>query len=410
MRPSFELFLSLRHLKSKKRERFISIATFICFLGVSLGVMALIVVLSVMNGFQEAIKEKILALSAHVLVLNHQGPFLPEEASEKLKGLKEIRSLSPMVLTQLMVSSDYASSGAVLRGITREAPEVSYLQEKLLDGERNLKSGEVWIGVELSKILGVRVGDRLRLVSPSGRFHPFGMIPRVKDVVISGIFQAGMYDYDVALILAPLEDVQSFLSLGNKVTHLAIRVKDIYQAHTVSKQIQRLLGGFFFTRDWMEMNKNLFYALRMERRVMFILLSLIVAVGAFNIIGVLMMSVMERRREIAILRSMGAQKKTILKIFLYQGLLIGTIGTFIGTLGGIILSLNISRIANMLETLFGLKFLPPDVYYITEVPSKLDLTDTVAIVVLALSLSLLSSLYPAWKASNLDPVEVLRYE
>ena len=410
MRPSFELFLSLRHLKSKKRERFISIATFICFLGVSLGVMALIVVLSVMNGFQEAIKEKILALSAHVLVLNHQGPFLPEEASEKLKGLKEISSLSPMVLTQLMVSSDYASSGAVLRGITREAPEVSYLQEKLLDGERNLKSGEVWIGVELSKILGVRVGDRLRLVSPSGRFHPFGMIPRVKDVVISGIFQAGMYDYDVALILAPLEDVQSFLSLGNKVTHLAIRVKDIYQAHTVSKQIQRLLGGFFFTRDWMEMNKNLFYALRMERRVMFILLSLIVAVGAFNIIGVLMMSVMERRREIAILRSMGAQKKTILKIFLYQGLLIGTIGTFIGTLGGIILSLNISRIANMLETLFGLKFLPPDVYYITEVPSKLDLTDTVAIVVLALSLSLLSSLYPAWKASNLDPVEVLRYE
>ena len=410
MRLSFELFLSLRHLKSKKRERFISIATFICFLGVSLGVMALIVVLSVMNGFQEAIKEKILALSAHVLVLNHQGPFLPEEASEKLKGLKEISSLSPMVLTQLMVSSDYASSGAVLRGITREAPEVSYLQEKLLDGERNLKSGEVWIGVELSKILGVRIGDRLRLVSPSGRFHPFGMIPRVKDVVISGIFQAGMYDYDVALILAPLEDVQSFLSLGNKVTHLAIRVKDIYQAHTVSKQIQRLLGGFFFTRDWMEMNKNLFYALRMERRVMFILLSLIVAVGAFNIIGVLMMSVMERRREIAILRSMGAQKKTILKIFLYQGLLIGTIGTFIGTLGGIILSLNISRIANMLETLFGLKFLPPDVYYITEVPSKLDLTDTVAIVVLALSLSLLSSLYPAWKASNLDPVEVLRYE
>ncbi len=410
MRPPFELFLSLRHLKSKKRERFISIATFICFLGVSLGVMALIVVLSVMNGFQEAIKEKILALSAHVLVLNHQGPFLPEEASEKLKGLKEISSLSPMVLTQLMVSSDYASSGAVLRGITREAPEVSYLQEKLLDGERNLKSGEVWIGVELSKILGVRIGDRLRLVSPSGRFHPFGMIPRVKDVVISGIFQAGMYDYDVALILAPLEDVQSFLSLGNKVTHLAIRVKDIYQAHTVSKQIQRLLGGFFFTRDWMEMNKNLFYALRMERRVMFILLSLIVAVGAFNIIGVLMMSVMERRREIAILRSMGAQKKTILKIFLYQGLLIGTIGTFIGTLGGIILSLNISRITNMLETLFGLKFLPPDVYYITEVPSKLDLTDTVAIVVLALSLSLLSSLYPAWKASNLDPVEVLRYE
>ena len=372
--------------------------------------MALIVVLSVMNGFQEAIKEKILALSAHVLVLNHQGPFLPEEASEKLKGLKEISSLSPMVLTQLMVSSDYASSGAVLRGITREAPELSYLQEKLLDGERNLKSGEVWIGVELSKILGVRIGDRLRLVSPSGRFHPFGMIPRVKDVVISGIFQAGMYDYDVALILAPLEDAQSFLSLGNKVTHLAIRVKDIYQAHTVSKQIQRLLGGSFFTRDWMEMNKNLFYALRMERRVMFILLSLIVAVGAFNIIGVLMMSVMERRREIAILRSMGAQKKTILKIFLYQGLLIGTIGTFIGTLGGIILSLNISRITNMLETLFGLKFLPPDVYYITEVPSKLDLTDTVAIVILALSLSLLSSLYPAWKASNLDPVEVLRYE
>lgn len=410
MRPSFELFLSLRHLKSKKKERFISVATFICLLGVSLGVMALIVVLSVMNGFQEAIKEKILALSAHVLVLNYQGAFLPEEPIQRLKGLKEVSSLSPMVLTQLMVSSDYASSGAVLRGIRREGPDFLYLRGKLLEGQPELKTGEVWIGVELAKILGVRVGDRLRLISPLGRFHPFGTIPRVKDVVISGIFQAGMYDYDVALVLAPLEDVQSFLSLDNRVTHLAIRLKDIYEAHRVSREIQKLLGASFFTRDWMEMNKNLFYALRMERRVMFILLSLIVAVGAFNIIGVLMMTVMEKRREIAILRSMGAQKKTILKIFLYQGLLIGIIGTSIGTLGGIVLSLNISRIANLLEAFFGLKFLPPDVYYISEVPSKLDLTDTIAIVILALSFSLLSSLYPAWKASNLDPVEVLRYE
>lgn len=411
MRIPFELFVALRHLKSRKRERFISVATLICLVGVTLGVMALIVVLSVMNGFQETIKERILSLSAHILVLSHRGTIAePEEVLEKLRDIEGIRSLSPMVLAQVMVSSPFSSSGAVLKGVRPDAPEILYLRERIAEGKGGLEPGEVWLGVELARLLGVRVGDRVQVLSPVALLHPFGRIPRIREVRVGAIFRSGMYDYDATLVLMPLDDVQGFLSLGHSVTHIAIRIEDIYRAHRLSTRIQQLLGGSFFCRDWMEMNRNLFYALRMERRVMFVLLSLVVAVASFNIIAVLMMTVMEKRREIAILRSMGAARSTIHRIFLLEGLLIGIGGTILGMIGGILLALNVQRISAAIEDLLGIQFLPPDVYYITEVPSKVSVSDVLWIAVLALGLSLLSALYPAWKASRLDPVEVLRYE
>jgi len=411
LRIPFELFVALRHLKSRKRERFISVATLICLVGVTLGVMALIVVLSVMNGFQETIKERILSLSAHILVLSHRGTIAePEEVLEKLRDIEGIRSLSPMVLAQVMVSSPFSSSGAVLKGVRPDAPEILYLRERIVGGRGGLEPGEVWLGIELARLLGVRVGDRVQVLSPVALLHPFGRIPRIREVRVGAIFRSGMYDYDATLVLMPLDDVQGFLSLGHSVTHIAIRIEDIYRAHRLSTRIQQLLGGSFFCRDWMEMNRNLFYALRMERRVMFVLLSLVVAVASFNIIAVLMMTVMEKRREIAILRSMGAARSTIHRIFLLEGLLIGIGGTILGMIGGILLALNVQRISAAIEDLLGIKFLPPDVYYITEVPSKVSVSDVLWIAVLALGLSLLSALYPAWKASRLDPVEVLRYE
>lgn len=411
MRPPFELLIALRHLRSRKRERFISAATFICILGITLGVMALIVVLSVMNGFQEVIKERLLSLSAHVLVTNREGPISDYPyLIEKLKQIKGVQSVSPMVATQVMIGSKDAMFGAVLRGVKEDSPYVSYLRKRGLMGSGDLKTGQMWVGAELARLLNLKVGDQVKVFSPLGLLHPFGILPRIRSFEVVGIFQSGMYDYDVSLVLVRLEDAQRFLSLEEAVTHLEVRLQDIYQAHEISQRVQFLLGPQYLSRDWMEMNRNLFYALRMERRVMFLLLSLTIAVASFNIIGVLMMTVMERRREIAILRSMGAKRSSVAKVFLYEGLLIGTIGTAFGTALGLALAFNVEPVSKALEALLGFKFLPPEVYFITEVPSKVNLLDVLTIIGLALSLSLLSAFYPALKASKLDPVEVLRYE
>lgn len=411
MRLPFELLIALRHLRSRKRERFISAATFICILGITLGVMALIVVLSVMNGFQEVIKERILSLSAHVLVTSREGTISDyPQLMKRLKEIRGIQSVYPMIAAQVMIGSKDALSGAVLRGITDDSPYVLYLRERGLMGSRDLKAGQVWVGTELARLLNLKLGDQVRVFSPYGLLHPFGMIPRVRSFEVTGIFQSGIYDYDISLALVPLEDAQHFLSLEGAVTHLEVRVQDIYQAHEISQKVQFLLGPRYVSRDWMQMNRNLFYALRMERRIMFLLLSLTVAIASFNIIGVLMMTVMERRREIAILRSMGAKRASVAKVFLYEGLLIGVIGTAFGTVAGLALAFNVEPVSKALEALLGFKFLPPDVYYITEVPSKVNPWDVLTIIGLALALSLASALYPALKASKLDPVEVLRYE
>lgn len=411
MRFPFELLIALRHLRSRKRERFISAATFICILGITLGVMALIVVLSVMNGFQEVIKERLLSLSAHVLVTNREGPISNYPyLIEKLKQIKGVLSVSPMVATQVMIGSNDALSGAVLRGVRVDSPYIFYLKKRGLMGSGDLKAGQMWVGAELARLLNLKVGDQVKVFSPLGLLHPFGIVPRIKSFEVAGIFQSGMYDYDMSLVLVPLEDAQRFLSLEGAVTHLEVRLQDIYQAHEIAQKVQFILGPRYLSRDWMEMNRNLFYALRMERRMMFLLLSLTVAVASFNIIGVLMMTVMERRREIAILRSMGAKRSSVAKVFLYEGLLIGTIGTAFGTALGLALAFNVEPVSKTLEALLGFKFLPPEVYFITEVPSKVNPGDVLTIVGLALGLSLLSAIYPALKASKLDPVEVLRYE
>jgi len=406
----YELFISLRYLKAKRKQTFISIITLISILGVALGVMALIVVLAVMSGFEYELRSKILGANAHILVYRYGGELEGYRSLvKKIQGIEGVSSASPFIFTQVMVTSEVGVSGAVLRGI--EEGSDPFLERHMVEGRiEALREGEVILGRELAKNLGVFPGDYVTVISPKGRISPLGVTPRTKRFKVGGIFQLGMYDYDSTFAYISLKQAQRFLGLGDVVTAIEVRVKDIYAARRIARKIEDLLGPSFVARDWMEMNRNLFSALRMEKRVMFVLLSLIIGVAAFNIVGTLIMVVMEKTRDIAILKSMGATRRSIMKIFVLEGLIVGVVGTALGTAFGLLLALNVEKASQWIERVFGFEILPADVYYITQLPSRVDPVDVVVIVVVAIGLSLLATLYPAWKASSLDPVEALRYE
>jgi lipoprotein-releasing system permease protein len=266
------------------------------------------------------------------------------------------------------------------------------------------------VGKELAKNLGIFLYGPISIVSPTGMVTPMGMVPRMKRFLVVGIFDSGFYEYDSTLAFVSLKDCQEFLNMGDLVTGIEIRVNDIYKADAIAKAIERKIGFPYWARHWMEMNKNLFAALRLEKRVMFIILSLIVLVAAFNIITTLIMVVMEKNKDIAILKSMGATAKSIMKIFILQGVIIGVIGTLLGALGGITIALNLSKISLFVENLLGIKILPGDVYYLSELPSRINYGDVAIIIVGSLAICFLSTIYPSWRASKLDPAEALRYE
>jgi lipoprotein-releasing system permease protein len=266
------------------------------------------------------------------------------------------------------------------------------------------------VGKELAKNLGAFVYEPISIVSPTGMATPMGMIPRMKRFLVVGIFDSGFYEYDSTLAFVSLKDCQEFLNMGEMVTGVEIRVDDIYKADVIAKTIERKLGFPYWARNWMEMNKNLFSALRLEKRVMFIILSLIVLVAAFNIITTLIMVVMEKSKDIAILKTMGATANSIMKIFILQGVIIGAIGTLLGSIGGVVIALNLSRISVYVENLLGIKILPGDVYYLNELPSRINYSDVTIIIIGTLLICFLSTIYPSWRASKLDPAEALRYE
>ena len=424
---SFEFFISLRYLKAKRKQVFVSIITFLSIGGIALGVAALIIVLAVMNGFETDLRNKILGMNSHVLLMEYTGPMKDyDKLAKNVEGLKGVVASTPFIYSQAMLKSNQGVTGVVLRGLEPESAFRVISLGKIRDGKiaylkvterAHLKLSQdiaelpgILIGKELAKHLGVYLFETVTVVSPMGISTPMGMIPKMKRFLVAGVFDSGFYEYDSTLAYISLPDAQEFLNMKGMVTGLEIKVDDIYQADVIAREMEKKLGYPYWARNWMEMNKNLFSALRLEKRVMFIILSLIVLVAAFNIITTLIMVVMEKSKDIAILKSMGATSHHIMKIFVFQGIIIGAIGTFFGTIVGLLVALNLASISLHVERLFGIKILPGDVYYLTELPSKVNYGDVAMIIIGAMTICFLSTIYPSLRASRLDPAEALRYD
>lgn len=409
MKLPYHIFIAFRYLKSKKKHRGVSFNTAISIGGVALGVTALLVVLAVMSGFHEDLQKKILGVNAHVVVLDFKGSMDNYEGvMEKIKGEKDVVSASPFVLGQVMVSVMGKGQGVYIRGIDPSREEkTTDISMHIKEGSlRELDSSEgppgIIMGRELAARLGVFTGNEINILSPQGEIGPLGMIPKVKSFKLVGIFEVGMFEYDSNLVLVSLKSAQEFFGLKDGVTGIEVRISDIYKAAGVRERIRGVLGYPYHVRDWMQMNRNLFSALKLEKFAMFVILVLIVLVAAFNIVSTLIMNVIEKEREIAILKTMGATNGGIMSIFMLQGFIIGLVGTAIGLVGGFVLSY-------VLNT-FQIIKLPADIYYLSHLPVKVKLSDFLSVSLSAIFISFLSTIYPAWQASKLNPVEPLRYE
>jgi lipoprotein-releasing system permease protein len=409
MNLPYQLFIAFRYLKSKKKHKGISVNTLISAGGVAVGVMALLVVLSVMSGFHEDLQRKILGVNAHMVILDYKGAMPDYQDVLKItKGEDEIVSYAPFVMGQVMISYGKRAHGVFLRGIDPE------LESKATDVARFMKEGKfadltskdtipgIIIGKELASSIGVFKGDLITVLSPVGKIGPLGMLPKIKQFRIVGIFEVGMFEYDSNLVLTDLRAAQNFFDMKGDVTGIQLKLKDIYKAPVVRQRLQEKLSFPLYVKDWMQMNKNLFSALKLEKFAMFVILILIILVASFNIVSMLIMNVIEKKREIAILKTMGATDKGIMTIFMLQGLVIGVLGTVIGVTGGYLL-------CYILNTYEIIK-LPADVYYLSHLPVKTKFSDFLAVSLSAIIISFLATLYPALQAAKLNPVEPLRYE
>lgn len=418
----FELFIGLRYLKAKRKSTFISIITFISTAGVTLGVMALIVVLAVMTGFEADLKEKILGTNAHIVLIKSSAPMNDyHQVMEKLKGVEGIVATTPFIYNQVMLSTGKNVSGVVLRGVDVQSDRlVTRLSKSLVEGSMDkldprLGDGSnalpgLIIGKELAKHLNIFLGDRINVISPIGNITPLGMIPKMKPFRVTGIFNTGMFEYDSTLAYVSLGQAQRFFELDDTVTGIQIKVADVYHTSELSKTINRIMGSGYYARDWMQMNRNILFALKTEKVVMFVILTLIVLVAAFGIASTLFMVVMEKTRDIAILKSMGATGASIMKIFVLEGLIIGFTGTILGVASGLLIACNLEPIINVIQKTTGQNFFSKDIYYLDRFPSLVIPSDVVLISVTAILISFLATLYPSWQASRMMPAEAIRYE
>jgi lipoprotein-releasing system permease protein len=425
---SYELRISWRHLCSRKSQKFISLITFISMGGVALGVMALIVVIAVMTGFGQNLRDKILGTNSHIVVTQAMSNGMQDyqKVLERVKAVPQVKEAAPFILKQVMLTYGQRSSGVVIRGVDPEREgSISDLQKNLTEGkliyldhvpqraadrEAGIQRKGIILGKDLASNLGVSTGNILGILSPSVRMTPLGIIPKIKMVEVVGIFESKMYEYDANLAFISISSAQSLFSMNDRVTGIEIKVADIDAAGDIAKTIKDKLGYPYFARDWMQMNRNLFSALKVEKVTMFIILILIILVAAFNIISTLFMVVMDKAKDIAILKSMGATRGSIMQIFSMQGLIIGVCGTALGCIAGFTIVPNLNEIVGFIEWLFDFKAFPEDVYYLDALPSQIQWFDSFLIIVFSIVICFLASLYPAWRASRLDPVDGLRYE
>lgn len=413
----YELFVGLRYTRAKRKNHFISFISLTSMVGIALGVAALIIVLSVMNGFQAELRNRILGVASHIeITQNNQQLSRWPSLAKQVEAQPNVIATAPYVMAQGLLSYGKAVQGALVRGVLpSKEDQVADLGKKMLVGQlADLVSGgfNIVLGVDLAYALGVNVGDKVVLMAPQGQFTPTGVIPRIRQFTVVGLFQIGMYEYDAGLALIHIEDAAKLYRMGDKVSGLRLKINELFDAPAMTSALDKALlplGAYHIT-DWTQQHANFFKAIQLEKRVMFIILTLIVAVAAFNIVSTLVMAVTDKRADIAILRTLGASPKSIMQIFIIQGALIGIVGTCFGALFGIIIAMNIDTIIPFIESLFHVQFLAKDVYYISELPSKIEWADTIAIIITSVILSLLATLYPSYKASKINPAEALRYE
>ena len=408
-------YIGLRYTRAKRRTQFISFITLTSVLGIALGVSALITVLSVMNGFEAELRERILGMTAHATITGRYGQLDNwRELDEKLKNYPHVEGAAPFISGQVMINAGRRVSGTMLNGIMPDyESRVSEVGNKMKAGKlTDLIAGQygIVLGAELANYLGVMMGDKITVISPQINSTPAGIVPRMRRFTVVGVFKVGMYEYDRNMALINIEDAAKLFRMGDAVSGLRIKLDDLFNAPQITHELGNALYEDYQVSDWTLAHSNFFKAIQIEKRVMFIILLLIVAVAAFNIVSTLVMVVTDKRADIAILKTQGLTSGSVMGIFMVLGAIIGVVGTALGTAGGILLALNVETIVPAIEKLFHVQFMAADVYYISELPSKLVWVDVYVIAGMAFFLSLLATIYPAWQASRINPAEVLRYE
>ena len=418
MQIPYELALGWRYTRAgraTRRNGFISFISGVSMLGIALGVAALIIVLSVMNGFQKDVRDRMLSVVAHIEIFAPGGAALPDPARTMAEARQnpQVIGAAPFISSQALLARGEDMKGALVRGIDpaleHEVTDLATVVKPDVLARLTPGSFGVVLGSELARSLGVRQGDLVTLIAPGGQVTPAGVVPRLKQVTVAGTFESGHFEYDSTLLMMHMDDAARIFRLEG-ATGIRLRLKDLHKAPTVTRELAQTLSGDLYIRDWTQQNKTWFAAVQLEKRMMFIILTLIVAVAAFNLVSTLVMTVTDKRADIAILRTLGASPKSIMGIFVVQGAMVGVIGTMSGLLLGLAIASNIDVIVPAIERALNASFLPQDIYLISKMPSEPQSSDIVPITVISLVLAFVATLYPSWRASRVNPAEALRYE
>jgi lipoprotein-releasing system permease protein len=410
----YELMIGLRYTRAKRRNRFISFISLISMAGIALGVMVLIVVLSVMNGFQTEVRTRILGVASHLQISGADGTLRDWQSVARIaSGHPRVLAAAPYVQAQGMLSSDRGARGVAVRGVLPQAEErVADFAKHMVRGSLDaLRPGayNIVLGADLARALGVLPGDKIALIAPQGIITPAGVVPRLKQFTVAGTFDVGFNEADAGLALINLDDAQKLYQMGDAVSGVRLKLHDLFEAPRVGRELMADMPELF-AWDWGRSHPNLFRAVQIEKRMMFIILTMIIAVATFNVVSTLVMLVTDKQSDIAILRTLGAPPGSILRIFMVQGAVIGVLGTLIGVACGVLLALNVETVVPALEAVLGFKFLSKDVYLIPELPSEVHLDDVIGVGIISLALAFLATVYPSWRASKVNPAEALRYE